>query len=41
MPVEMLTVPFELKIIDSLDFDRSKIKGIKCECLAGFIGISL
>ena len=40
MPSEMLTVPFELKIIDSMDQDESKIKGIKCEFLAGFIGMT-
>ena len=39
MPSEMLTVPFDLKILDHPGQDESKIEPIKCEFLAGFVGM--
>ena len=40
MPSEMLTVPFDLKILDFKGQDESKVEPIKCEFLAGFVGMT-
>lgn len=40
MPSEMLAVPFELKILDFEGQDESEVEPIKCEFLAGFVGMT-
>lgn len=37
---EMLTVPFELKLLNRKDQDESEVQGIECEFLAGFVGMT-
>ena len=40
MTSEMLTVPFDLKILDYEGQDESQVEPIKCEFLAGFVGMT-